>query len=377
VQHAESKLPTNELGKPEGDFGLVSQACFENVLYLEQKRTERSGKSLVLMLVHFDRTLVTENRGRNFEKVLSALGDFTRETDIKGWYRDGAIVGVIFTEILAEEATSVAEVLLDKVRSLIAAKLPNLENSIELTVQIFPHDVNKQGKDGKDWALPIAFRDNRNRRKSALAAKRCLDIAGSLLAIGFFSPVFAGIALAVKLTSKGPILFRQQRVGQYAQTFQFLKFRSMYTGNDHGIHQEYVKDLISGKVGANKEAGGQPNVFKLINDPRITPLGRFLRRTSLDELPQFFNVLKGQMSLVGPRPPIPYEVEHYEVWHRARLFAVKPGITGLWQVKGRSRTTFDEMVRLDLQYARTWTVWMDLRILLQTPRAMVSGDGAH
>jgi lipopolysaccharide/colanic/teichoic acid biosynthesis glycosyltransferase len=118
-------------------------------------------------------------------------------------------------------------------------------------------------------------------------------------------------------------------------------------------------------------------VFKLTNDPRITPIGRLLRRTSLDELPQFLNVLKGQMSLVGPRPPIPYEVDCYEAWHKRRLLTVKPGITGLWQVKGRSRTTFDEMVRLDLQYARTWSLWLDLKIILKTPGAMVSGDGAH
>src|SRR4029077_16034321 len=118
-------------------------------------------------------------------------------------------------------------------------------------------------------------------------------------------------------------------------------------------------------------------VFKLTNDPRVTRIGRFLRRTSLDELPQFLNVLKGQMSLVGPRPPIPYEVEVYETWHRRRLLAVKPGITGLWQVKGRSRTTFDEMVRLDLQYARNVSLRTDLSILLATPRAVLSGKGAR
>jgi lipopolysaccharide/colanic/teichoic acid biosynthesis glycosyltransferase len=162
-------------------------------------------------------------------------------------------------------------------------------------------------------------------------------------------------------------------VGQYGHRFEFLKFRSMHVGNNNAIHKEFVKNLITGAA----ESAAQNKVYKLTNDPRITPIGHFLRRSSLDELPQFFNVLTGQMSLVGPRPPIPYEVEVYEMWHRRRLLAVKPGITGLWQVQGRSRTTFDEMVRLDLQYARTWSVWMDLRILLQTPRAMVSGDGAH
>jgi lipopolysaccharide/colanic/teichoic acid biosynthesis glycosyltransferase len=117
-------------------------------------------------------------------------------------------------------------------------------------------------------------------------------------------------------------------------------------------------------------------VYKLTADPRITPIGRFLRKTSLDELPQFFNVLKGEMSLVGPRPPVSYEFESYGLWHRQRLSSVKPGITGLWQVDGRSRVTFDEMVRLDIRYARSWSLWLDLKILVQTPRAVVSGIGA-
>ena len=185
------------------------------------------------------------------------------------------------------------------------------------------------------------------------------------------------IAVLIKLTSKGPILFRQERVGQYGRKFMFLKFRSMYVNNDHAIHREYVKSLIAGSADSTDAPGGQRKVYKLTNDPRITWIGGFLRKTSLDEIPQFFNVLRGEMSLVGPRPPIAYEVESYDIWHRRRLLGVKPGITGLWQVAGRSRTTFDEMVRLDLQYAKSWSVWMDLRILVQTPRAVVAGDGAY
>ncbi len=122
---------------------------------------------------------------------------------------------------------------------------------------------------------------------------------------------------------------------------------------------------------------GPKVVYKITNDPRITPLGRFLRKTSLDELPQFINVLKGEMSLVGPRPPIPYELENYDAWHRHRLLGKKPGITGLWQVKGRSKTTFDSMVRLDLQYIREWSLWLDVKLLLQTPLAVLRGKGAY
>lgn len=187
------------------------------------------------------------------------------------------------------------------------------------------------------------------------------------------SPIFLLIAVVVRLTSKGPILFRQQRVGQYGARFTFLKFRSMYVNNSAEIHKEYVKKLIAGTA----DQKGRDGVFKIVDDPRITPIGRFLRRTSLDELPQFLNVLRGDMSLVGPRPPLCYEVEAYDVWHRRRLLEARPGITGLWQVSGRCRTRFDEMVRLDLQYARKQSLALDLKILLRTPAAVLSGDGAY
>jgi lipopolysaccharide/colanic/teichoic acid biosynthesis glycosyltransferase len=182
--------------------------------------------------------------------------------------------------------------------------------------------------------------------------------------------------MAIKLTSKGPVFFRQQRLGQYGRGFTFLKFRSMHPDSDPSIHREYVKRFI-GNGAAEKPAAEPAATYKLTVDPRVTPIGRFLRRTSLDELPQFLNVLWGDMSLVGPRPPVPYEVECYSAWHRTRLLAAKPGITGLWQVAGRSRVKFDDMVRMDLRYATSWSLWLDLKILLQTPLAVFTANGAH
>jgi len=205
--------------------------------------------------------------------------------------------------------------------------------------------------------------------------KRAMDIAGSLLALAVLSPLMLAIAALVKATSKGPAIFRQKRIGQYGREFVFLKFRSMYSDCGEGIHREYVASFIAGNTSGMQDAP-QP-AYKLTNDPRITPLGRFLRRTSLDELPQFLNVLAGDMSLVGPRPPVPYEFRAYDLWHRRRLLSVKPGITGLWQVHGRSKVTFDEMVRLDLRYAETWSPWLDLKILLMTPKAVLTGTGAY
>jgi lipopolysaccharide/colanic/teichoic acid biosynthesis glycosyltransferase len=151
----------------------------------------------------------------------------------------------------------------------------------------------------------------------------------------------------------------------------------MHANNDAAIHKDYVQKLIAGKAETQPSNGSGQGVYKLTHDPRITKVGSFLRKTSLDELPQFINVLKGEMSLVGPRPPVPYEVEAYDIWHRRRLLEAKPGITGLWQVSGRSRVKFDDMVRLDLRYARSWSPWTDIKILWRTPGAVVLGNGAH
>jgi len=151
----------------------------------------------------------------------------------------------------------------------------------------------------------------------------------------------------------------------------------MHAVNDVEIHKDYVTRFIAGRVEPQPSATNGKAVYKLTKDPRLTRVGTFLRKTSLDELPQFINVLLGEMSLVGPRPPIPYELEAYDIWHRRRLVEVKPGITGLWQVNGRSRVRFEDMVRLDLRYATTWSVWLDIKILFRTPFAVFSGDGAH
>jgi lipopolysaccharide/colanic/teichoic acid biosynthesis glycosyltransferase len=201
-----------------------------------------------------------------------------------------------------------------------------------------------------------------------------MDIAGSVCALILLAPLFLLIAIAVKLTSCGPVLFRQERVGLNGRRFVILKFRTMYVASDPSIHEEYIERFIAGSIDAPRD-GAKP-VYKLSDDPRVTPLGRLLRRTSLDELPQFFNVLTGAMSLVGPRPSLPYEVSRYADWHRQRL-AVKPGITGLWQVGGRSSLTFDEMVRLDITYAQSWSLWLDVRFLCRTIWVVVSGRGAY
>ncbi len=192
--------------------------------------------------------------------------------------------------------------------------------------------------------------------------------------LGLLSPLLLLVGVLVKLTSRGKVLFRQVRIGENSKPFTMLKFRTMQSNADHKIHQDFVSSFIKGR--AQVHGPGQNGFFKITNDPRVTSIGRFLRSTSLDELPQLWNVLRGDMSLVGPRPPLPYELEQYEPWHRRRVLDAKPGVTGLWQVTGRSRTTFDEMVRLDLRYARTRSLWTDIKILLATPGAALSKKGA-
>ena len=205
--------------------------------------------------------------------------------------------------------------------------------------------------------------------------KRYLDISISLLAIIFLFPIISIITFLIKITSPGPVFFKQERIGYMGKKFTIYKFRTMYQKKDERIHRDYVKDFITN--GKPSEIESHNHIFKITNDPRITSIGKFLRRTSLDEIGQFINVLKGDMSLVGPRPPIPYEVEMYDLWHRRRFLTVKPGITGLWQIYGRNTITFNEMVRLDLTYANNWSLSLDFKILLKTLWVVLCMKGAY
>jgi lipopolysaccharide/colanic/teichoic acid biosynthesis glycosyltransferase len=217
-----------------------------------------------------------------------------------------------------------------------------------------------------------------------LSIKRALDVVVAAAALALLSPVLALIAIAIKLDSPGPIIFRQQRVrGEQdpcaphpeRNQFTFLKFRSMVTGCDANLHRQYVTAYINGHShGINNGDSAKP-LFKMKRDPRVTRVGRLLRRTSLDELPQLVNVLLGDMSLVGPRPALPYEVEQYSARDRERLIP-QAGLTGLWQVSGRTCLTFDEMIALDIQYTHRRSLWLDLYILLKTLPAILSADGA-
>ena len=205
--------------------------------------------------------------------------------------------------------------------------------------------------------------------------KRTFDVMFTLFVALLGLPFYLLIAVLIKLTSEGPVLFVQERVGQDGRVFRFFKFRTMLVDNNDNQHRSFAEDFIKGRLMSEAESGDRP-VFKLQNDPRVTSIGRFLRKTSLDELPQFINVLRGEMTLVGPRPPLAYELAHYKEWHRGRM-AVKPGLTGLWQVSGRSTVPFDEMVMLDLYYIENWSLALDVKIILRTVPVMLFGLGGY
>jgi lipopolysaccharide/colanic/teichoic acid biosynthesis glycosyltransferase len=358
---------------------LLEEHHFLYMLGLERKRTERSSKPFMLLLLS-SRTLFQSNSGEKVvRQIVSTISSSTRDTDSVGWYEWGSTLAVLFTEIGSSFENS--KLICEKVATALEEALePEHLEAIKINFRVFPSGSDRKDDDDDDTDLlfyPDVSHRRDPRKRGARFVKRGIDILGSLVLLIALWPVLLVIALLVKTTSEGPVLFRQRRIGEFGAAFTFLKFRSMSQNNDPKIHQEYVARLIQGKAEAKQSTDGKAVVYKLTNDPRVTPLGRFLRRTSLDELPQLVNVLIGDMSLVGPRPPLPYEFEQYDIWHRRRMFEVKPGITGLWQVMGRSRTTFDEMVRLDLKYAKTWSIRMDLKILLQTPMAVISGEGAH
>lgn len=357
---------------------LLNEDAFVSMLYLERRRTERTQKRFVLVLLDVSWVMAEGQRARTVQAIASGICQITRETDILGWYVENNVFGIIGTELGDATPQVIQAKLLEKLRAVLLSALGEQQGStVSASFHFFPEETNDEDNDHTaNIALYPELARQGTRRRFAFAIKRVIDVMGSACALVTLVPVFTLIGIAIKLSSKGPVLFKQERLGQGGKTFKVLKFRSMRTNCDSTIHEAYVNQFIAGQVDGASEEGAKP-VFKIQADPRITRVGHFLRKTSLDELPQFWNVLTGDMSLVGPRPPVAYEYRAYNVWHRRRVLEIKPGITGLWQVEGRSRTRFDDMVRLDLKYARRWSIWLDLKILAATPGAVLTGNGAH
>lgn len=360
------------------DITIGNAKDFARILEQERKRTDRSGHPFLLMLITF---LTSPGHGRHrrqarTKNVLQSLQYCVRQTDVIGWYEKDAVLGVIYTEI-SQEPIPIARMLEERVRSALQSHMkPEQIDTIAISTIVYPPDkhITVGAEDSNTDKLYPEYK----RVDPSYMMKRLMDVAGSAVLLVLSAPLLIGIGIVIKLTSQGPVLFKQRRIGQFGKPFTLLKFRSMYTEADPQVHRQYVQQLILHRRNGTGEAAELQHAgfYKLNQDERITPIGRVLRSKSLDELPQFLNVLAGTMSLVGPRPPLPYEVECYDSWHMRRVLQAKPGITGLWQIEGRSRTTFDEMVRLDLQYIDQRSILTDLYLLLRTPWVVIKGDGA-
>ena len=345
---------------------FFSRSHFVDHLRMEKRRVERSKAPLSIALF-----FLGQNNGKDLKSVQEFLGYLrksSREIDIRGWFAED-VIGVLLPNTGSVGANIYVKKILEGKGqaqfSVITGTYPDhlfdrLLVKAESEPDLYPFDLDEHQK-------PRYFQ---------LALKRWIDVMGSLLGLIILSPLMLIISLAVKANSPGPVIFKQSRLGIRGLRFPFYKFRSMYWNCDDQIHRQYVTDLIKGRLESINQGDGENPFFKMKSDPRLTRVGKILRYLSLDELPQLFNVLKGEMSLVGPRPPIPYEVEKYEPWHLRRILDMKPGITGLWQVSGRSTTSFDEMVRLDLRYVRNWSLWLDLKILLRTVKEVLHPHGA-
>ena len=354
---------------------VISESLFRSALIRERKRADRTSETFLLVVVSFPESLVDSS---TWADVIEALCASKRTSDVLGWFSAQTSLGVILAGVSACECVKAPQ-LEARFRQELSLRLDPAA-ATRLSLQVHAHLPGSAPPERVATEFsplePVLARLTPRSARAALThgIKRSLDIVGSAAMLIVLSPVLLLIAALIKLTSRGPVLFKQIRIGQQARPFTMLKFRSMHTGVDHAIHHDFVTKFITASNSINEPV--KDARFKIAHDPRITTIGRFLRKTSLDEVPQFWNVLIGEMSLVGPRPPLQYEVDKYQPWHCRRVLDAKPGITGLWQVNGRSRTTFDEMVRLDLKYARTHSFWTDIKILLATPGAVISGKGA-
>jgi len=339
--------------------------AFLNDLHREKRRAERSQAPLSMVLYRIGGA--STESARQAEQLVEVLYREKRVTDFIGHVGDD-MVAVLCPETSGTGVKGFMQKIESKAGSLpfaaVAATYPDdLFDSIANGTPT-PKDVQ-----------PFMTAEAADQRDRAYPLKRVLDIAGALAALCLLAPLMAVVAIAVAASSRGPVIFKQTRVGKGGFPFTFYKFRSMRVHADDRIHRDFVANLIkSGDAPAT--ADDSAATFKIKADPRFTPVGRIIRKTSIDELPQLFNVLKGDMSLVGPRPPIPYEAATYQAWHLRRVLSVKPGMTGIWQVEGRSRVPFNEMIRMDLRYIRNCSLGLDLRILAKTVPAVLSCDGA-
>jgi lipopolysaccharide/colanic/teichoic acid biosynthesis glycosyltransferase len=362
--HSRPRLKFESVARGQ-NHEILAPDQFLRELEREKRRADRSKAPLSMVHWHVQ---PDEYSPTTAIRLLNIVNGSRRETDIVGELRAG-VVGVL----LPGTSEDGARVFVDKIAEL--------TRDVPASTKVFTYpddafDSVASGQPVPDEAAEFVDHSVAPARPIEDIVKRTIDIVFSLTMLVALAPLMIATAIAVATTSPGPVIFRQSRLGRGGVPFDFYKFRSMQVSNDDRIHREFVSSLIQGRnPDIGHQVSGQP-LFKIQHDPRVTPIGRFIRTTSIDELPQLFNVLKGDMSLVGPRPPIAYEAAQYQSWHLRRVLEVRPGITGLWQVEGRSRVSFDEMVRMDLRYIKTRSLALDLKLLVRTVGVVLMREGA-
>jgi len=381
--------------------GIHSVGRIRDAIEHERTRTDRNGHEFSVVLLSTDNP---EPDSAQLKYVAQALANRIRLTDEVGWFDDEHI-GVVLPYTSATGAHKFVDGLYKTISSKVSSLICSIytypsnwfsngkSNSAQLHFgDLFPewsttrppwlsayawHDdgekIVSKAEEQPDNTIPKCSALTKKHEpifgRSLPVWKRSLDIVGALFGLVVLSPFLLLIALIIKIVSPGPVLFKQPRVGYMGRTFRMWKFRTMKIDADPSNHRQYVAKLINGA--AQNDRSSEVPMTKLDHDPQIILFGRMLRKTCIDELPQLVNVLRGEMSLVGPRPPIPYETEVYLHWHNGRLH-ILPGMTGLWQVSGKNRLTFKQMVRLDIQYARQQSLWLDIKIILKTPFAIAT-----
>ncbi|MBU0481709.1 MAG: sugar transferase [Proteobacteria bacterium] len=351
---------------------LYGEKEFAHILARERARADRSTHRFSLV------TFATRHEklgGKAETHLLIELNNRMRATDEAGWLLPNKI-GVILHNSNAHSAWNFAKYI----------QMSLLANGIQLLCEVYSYPPPQDKGAGSAEKIPKRIQPERGfghhftrdlpeqelsllYLKRISRKKRCLDLLGSSLGLILLSPLFVLLWCVIKSVSPGPAIYRQTRIGLGGRPFQFLKFRTMEYNADTTGHQKHLASLIPKEDG--ERAPARPMVKLDDHNDQIIPFGKLLRKTYLDELPQLVNVLKGDMSLIGPRPSIPYEVAEYQLWHKGR-FDTTPGMTGLWQVSGKNRLTFNQMVRLDIQYARRQSLWLDIKILLMTPMTIAS-----
>lgn len=366
VKMEADRTSTNEVARGSNDRACPAPGAFARVLWRQRAHADRTGSPFLLLRFHLNGGLHFNSSAEGaVDTLMHVAAQECRSGDLADWFGDHRrAVGVILPDASAESAPRVIERVTAafRTRAKRYADAQGVIPELRCEVYVYPSTPEMQTMPGASGEKYLAGETLFSRPLPRW--KRALDIVASGTGLALLSPLFLVVAIFIKIVSPGPVFFRQERVGRLGITFRIWKFRTMFCDSDVSMHQEHMEKLIQGQAAEGGQGRGIP-MTKIKHDPRIIPFGHILRASCIDELPQLINVLLGDMTLIGPRPALPYEADQYLRWHTGRFDAV-PGMTGLWQVSGKNTLSFEEMVSLDIRYGRELSIWQDAKILVKT-----------